>query len=142
MRALLLALAACHAEPIASCTDDLAGTYHSDGETWNVLDNRNTLEAYPMFDDTKQTVAGLEIAPRVIDLHRIDDVLAGDVTRRYMKGSQRCDSKATAKIVACHDNTLDIVLADPLPPIGFAPCAYGEKPSSRRERWVRATSPR
>jgi hypothetical protein len=39
-----------------------------------------------MFDDVTPT-AGLEIAPRVIDLRRTGDALVGEVTRRYMQGT-------------------------------------------------------
>jgi hypothetical protein len=135
MRRLVILLCACRSEPITSCTDDLAGTYRAESGSWNILDNRHNLEAYPMFDDTKQTIAGLEIAPRVIDLTR-GDSLAGQVTRRYMKGSLRCDAKAPAHVTSCKDNTLEIVLGDPVPPISFSPCTFGQTAGTHRERWV------
>ena len=144
--ALLAALASCGArsEPIARCTDELAGVYEVETTAteqtparWHVLDNRRSLEAYPMFDDAL-AVAGLETAPRVIDLRRTDgDALVGEVTRRFMQGALRCDAKASAKVVACKDDMLEIVLADPVPPISFEPCAWGQSASSRRERWHR-----
>lgn len=138
-RAILLALlASCDRQPpIARCTDDLAGVYEIDGRRWNALDNRRGLEIYPLFDDGL-AVPGLETAPRAIDLRRISaDALAGEVTRRFMQGTLRCDAKASARVVSCKDDTLEIVLADPVQPIAFEPCAYGQSAPSRRERWRR-----
>jgi hypothetical protein len=144
--AILLALiASCDRRiPIERCTDDLAGVYEVETTAteqtptrWNVLDNRKSLEAYPMFDDTL-VVPGLETAPRAIDLRRISETaLAGEVTRRFMQGALRCDAKATAHVTACKDDTLEIVLADPVQPLAFEPCAYGQSAPSRRERWRR-----
>jgi hypothetical protein len=137
--AIVLALiASCDRRaPVERCTDDLAGVYEIDGRRWNVLDNRRGLEVYPMFDDTL-AVAGLETAPRALDLRRIsDDALAGEVTRRFMQGALRCDAKATAYVTSCKDDTLEIVLADPVQPLAFDPCAYGQSAPSRRERWRR-----
>ena len=142
--AIALLLCSCgRRAPIASCTDDLAGVYEVETtateETptrWNLLDHRRSLEAYPMFADV-MTVAGLEIAPRVIDLRRTGDGLAGEVTRRFMQGPLRCDAKATAHVTSCKDDTLEIVLADPVQPIAFDPCTFGQSAPSRRERWRR-----
>jgi peptide chain release factor 1 len=148
--AALLVLCACHrTEPITSCASDLRGVYEVDPgsatvetpERWNVLDHRRALEAYPSFDDTTGVVEGLEIAPRVIDLRRAEGGLVGEVTRRYMKGSKRCDAKASARVTSCTDDLLEIVLGDPVPPISFEPCAWGQAAPTRRERWRRVTSP-
>ena len=146
MRYVVLVVCACNqgAQPIARCTDDLAGVYEVETTAteeaptrWHVLDNRRSLEAYPMFDDTTDTVPGVELAPRVIDLHRTPEELGGEVTRRYMQGSRRCDAKARAQVTACRDDRLEIVLADPVPPINFDPCTWGQAAPSRRERWRR-----
>lgn len=136
--AIALLLCSCDRRaPIQSCTDDLGGTYVADdGRTWNVLDNRRTLEVYPQFDDVPRDT-GLEVAPRVIDLRRTGDQLIGEVTRRYMQGAQRCDAKATARVTSCQTDTLEIVLSDPPPPIAFGPCRFGTSAPSRRERWRR-----
>ncbi|MBA3819606.1 MAG: hypothetical protein H0X17_11990, partial [Deltaproteobacteria bacterium] len=56
---------------------------------------------------------------------------------RYLRGADRCDARAAARITACSANTLDVVLADPPPPLGFAPCTYGAPAASHRERWQR-----
>jgi hypothetical protein len=140
MRAALIALLLCSCDrraPIGSCTDDLGGTYVADdGRTWNLLDNRRTLEAYPQFDDVPRD-PGLEVAPRVIDLRRAGDQLIGEVTRRYMQGALRCDAKAAARVTSCKEDTIEIVLSDPPPPIGFGPCQFGTSAPSRRERWRR-----
>jgi len=135
--------------PIAACSDDLRGVYVVDGKRWMILDHRATLEAYPLFDDVHHAAAaapGLEVAPRAIDLQRTPamerpapgaDELAGTVTRRYLRGADRCDAQARARVTACSGDTLELVLADPVPPITFAPCAWGQPASSRRERWRR-----
>ena len=142
--AIALLLCSCDRRPpIAACSDELAGIYEVETtateETptrWSVLDHRRSLEAYPLFPDVVE-VAGLEVAPRVIDLRRVEGGLAGEVTRRFMQGAQRCDAKASARVTACKDDTLEIVLADPQPPLRFDPCAWGQPASSRRERWRR-----
>lgn len=124
-------------QPITSCTDDLHGVYASGDQRWDILDERRSLEAYPLFDDAADPPAGVEIAPRVIDLRRTETALVGEVTRRYMQGALRCDAKATARVTACKGDTLEIVLADPQPPIEFSPCRWGQAASSRREIWRR-----
>jgi hypothetical protein len=159
MRGLALAalsLCACDRRaPITACSDDLRGVYavlpapgvpgatqHPDAAVrWMVLDNRRSLEVYPLFDDTVEPAPGLapglEIAPRYFDLHRTPDGLVGEVRRRYLRGSERCDARAPARILACTSDTLELELADPTPPIGFAPCAWGQPAPTRRERWRR-----
>ena len=147
MRCCWIALLLCSCDrrvAIERCTDELAGVYEvettaseQEPTRWSVLDSRRGLEVYPLFDDSI-VVAGLEIAPRVIDLSRInDEALAGEVTRRYLKGSQRCDAKASARVTSCKDNTLEIVLGDPVPPVSFEPCTWGQAAPTRRERWRR-----
>lgn len=141
---LLLCCSCGRPTPIERCTDDLAGVYEVETTAteqtpthWNVLDNRRTLEAYPLFDDSL-AVADLETAPRVIDLRRISEAaLAGEVTRRFLQGARRCDAKANVRVTACGGDTLELVLADPVPPIGFEPCTFGQPAPSRRERWHR-----
>ena len=142
-RLALLLLVACEPRaPIASCTDDLAGVYEVETTAtersqarWHLLDHRRGLEAYPLFDDT----AGMtgEVAPRVIDLRRAGDGLAGEVTRRYMQGSRRCDAKTAVRVTACKDDRLGLVLGDPLAPIAYEPCAWGRDAPTRVERWRR-----
>ena len=135
---LALALLVCscdRTEPIAQCTDDLAGVYEVEGtaQRWHMLDNRRGLEGYPLFADGGSG----ETAPRAIDLRRTGDALVGEVTRRFMQGKLRCDAKASARVTSCAADTLEIVLADPLPPLQFEPCTWGQSAPSRRERWRR-----
>jgi hypothetical protein len=144
MRAAALAavsLAACsHGASIASCDDDLGGTWRSEsGERWMILDNRATLEAYTLFDDThpRSAPAGIEIGPRVIDLARATGSLAGDVKRRHGQSGTVCIARAPVHVTSCADDTLELVLADPTPPIAYAPCGWGRPEPSRRERWRR-----
>ena len=48
------ALAGCdRREPIESCTQNLHGVYVApEGQRWMLLDNRVTLELFPLFDDS------------------------------------------------------------------------------------------
>jgi hypothetical protein len=96
-----------------------------------ILDNRATLEVYPLFDDS---VPGG--APRVFDLRR-GGQLAGDVTRRYLRGGDHCEARAPLRVTACANDELRLVLSDPEPPLQFAPCAWGAPAPSRVERWRR-----
>lgn len=138
MRLLLAAslASACHSRPaIDSCASDLGGVYTVSGARWMMLDRGATLEAYPLFDDTP--ASELEIAPRVIDFARSGATVTGSVRRRYMRGTQLCVAKVTARVTACAGGALDIVLTDPAPPLGWAPCTWPRLESSRRERWIR-----
>lgn len=140
--ALVASLAACgRRDPLTSCTDDLRGVYVIDdrprAERWMILDHRTTLEAYPLFDDVPEVPAGHEIAPRVIDLERTPEGLSGQVRRRYMQGAVRCEARVPVHVTACAGDTLDLVLADPVAPLGYEPCTWPRRDSSRRERWRR-----
>ncbi|MBA3463343.1 MAG: hypothetical protein H0T46_25530 [Deltaproteobacteria bacterium] len=138
--ALLVALlgACSRRAPVTSCSDNLAGAWITDrGERWAILDHRHVLESYPMFDDTRppNAPAGLEIGPRVIDLER--GARRGEVKRRYGQAGIVCVAKTPLRVTSCADDTLELVLADPTPPISFTPCAWGRPEPSRRERWRR-----
>ena len=132
----VIAAAACHRRAtIASCDDDLGGVYDDpSGERWMILDDRTALEAYPLFDDFHAGGAGSdwERAPRAIDFYR--PRLDGDVRRRYTPpagAGSGCVAKAPARITACEDDRLELVLADP------APC--GQQPEETHvERWLRS----
>ena len=121
---------------IASCDDNLAGQYAFEGTRWAVLDHGATLEAVPMFSDVP-AIAGLEVAPRWIDLSRTDAGIAGYVRRRYMRGSSICNAKLAVRFTACVDDAIDILIADPVPPIEFEPCTFPHADGNRRERWRR-----
>ena len=132
---LLLLIAACGGkDQITSCSADLGGAWTSEaGERWMILDNGSALEIYPLFDDTKLPGVALEVGPRAIDLARD----AGDVKRRFGSAGVTCTAKAPAHLTSCAADTLELVLADPAPPIAFSPCAFGRPEPSRRERWRR-----
>jgi hypothetical protein len=129
----LLVVVACDRRPaVTSCDDDLHGVWIADGGAkWSLLDHGKTLEAFPLFDDA---VPGG--APRVIDVER-KDKLAGEVKRRFMRAGDECLAKAPLRIAKCKDNTLQIVLADPQPPLTFSPCSWGMPAESRVEHWRR-----
>lgn len=134
-RAALVLLASCGgAEPVTSCASNLAGAWRSESnERWMILDLGKALEAYPLFDDTKLPGVTYEIGPRVIDLAREQ----GDVKRRFGSAGTTCIAKAPAHLVRCEGETLELVLADPAPPITFDPCGFGRPVPSHRERWTR-----
>lgn len=134
--AAVLVLAACaRPAPVASCEDDLQGAWRSDrDERWMLLDHRRTLEAYPLFPDAP---ADRNVAPRAIDLSRGGGRLVGEVRRRYERGADVCIATAAVHVTRCTDDTLELVLADPPPPLAFAPCAQGRPTGAHRERWRR-----
>jgi hypothetical protein len=118
--------------PLQSCNEPLHGVWRTaTGARWMVLDRGATLEAFPLFDDG---VAGG--APRAMDLKRAHK-LAGEVVRRYMQGGASCESRAAARITSCRGSELELVLADPQPPLSYEPCAWGQPAPSRVERWHR-----
>lgn len=118
--------------PVTSCDDDLHGVWVSDtGARWAILDRGATLEGYALFDD-----AVPEGAPRAIDLTRTQK-LAGEVSRRYARGGDACVAKAPIRIAKCKASGLQIVVADPQPPLSYAPCAWGRPAPSRVEHWRR-----
>jgi hypothetical protein len=64
-------------------------------------------------------------------------MLSGIVHRRYMRGAASCDARIAVHVTRCAGNTLELVLADPLPPIGFAPCAWPQPAPSHLVHWQR-----
>lgn len=142
----MLALAACHQRaPLASCDDNLRGVYTSgpDGaERWMILDDRDKLEAYPLFPDVDGPHE-LEVHPRRIDLTRTpaasaaSATLAGTVHRRYLRRADICEAQAPVHVTRCAGDTLELVLTDPAPPLGFAPCSWPGPAPSHLVRWQR-----
>jgi hypothetical protein len=152
--AVALAAACQRAPAIASCRDDLRGVYVAGeasgaadgdgrhGERWMVLDHGATLEAYPLFPDARGT-AEVVAAPRAIELERTANAaeIAGTVQRRYMQRAERCDARTAIHLTRCTGDTLELVITDPEPPVGFAPCRWPTAAPSRVVRWRRTTSP-
>jgi len=138
-RVLVLAIAACSRRaPITSCEDDLRGVYRDGSEPWMVLDHGTTLEAYPLFPDVPPGgEAGLEVAPRVIDLARGAGPPSGTLHRRYLRGGESCDAHIPVHVTSCAGDLVALVLADPAPPLGFAPCRWPGPGPSRVVRWRR-----
>ena len=142
--AVLLALAACSRRaPLASCDDDLRGVYLDGDERWMILDKDTTLEAYPLFPDADGPT-DMVTAPRKIELSRPTAgratdgaALSGTLHRRYMRGAQICDAQIAVHVTRCAGDTLELVLADPSPPLAFSPCAWPPSRPSRLMRWQR-----
>jgi hypothetical protein len=88
----------------------------------------------------------LVVAPRVIDFER-DRVgagsqhgqvaLAGTLRQRTMRHAERCDAHVPVHVTRCTGDTLELVLADPLPPTSFSPCTWPRPGPSRVVRWRR-----
>jgi hypothetical protein len=154
-----LAIAACSRRaPIASCDANLRGVYAAPTGRWMLLDDGEALDAYPLFPDADGP-ADLEIAPRRIVLTRppadraatpeqlppgaaparaaTGTTLAGTLRRRYMHRAEICDAEVPVHVTRCAGDTLELVLADPAPPIGFSPCRWPGPGPSRIERWQR-----
>jgi hypothetical protein len=130
-------LAACDHGSVHSCADDIHGVYTTPAnERWMLLDNGNTLEAYPMFDDSHGP-AEVVTAPRVIDVVRDGTHLAGTLSRRTMRRADSCIAKAPFHVVACTAAGIDVVVGDVAPPVAFAPCAFPPPLPSRAEHWRR-----
>lgn len=145
-RAAMIALAVLTScsqrDPITSCQQLLDGVWRSDhaAEQWMIGERRGgTLEIYPLFPDRRSPSMPpeLEAAPRAIDVTRTGGELSGEVSRRFMQRGIECISKAPVRVTACANDVLELVLSDPPPPAGFAPCSYPRPDSSRRERWRR-----
>jgi hypothetical protein len=104
------------------------------------------------------TTARLEIAPRVIDLERGDApaspdatgaagstsppssaarTITGTVRRRYLQRAAACEARVPVHVTRCAGDTIELVLADPAPPLGFAPCTWPAPAPSRVVRWRR-----
>jgi len=162
-RAVVLAIVACsRREPIASCDDDLHGVYVAGDERWMMIEQGDTLEAYPLFPDgmapdpagtPRGGPAELIVAPRMFDF-RTEPAgssrgasasrpparqapVAGTLRRRYMRGAARCDAHVPVHITRCAGDTLELVLAEPSPPIEFSPCTWSRPGPSHLVRWRR-----
>lgn len=135
--ALLIAAACGSPPPPAGCDDDLRGIYAGADGAWMVLDQRATLEAYPLFADVPVGSAGLEVAPRVIALTRDAAGLAGDVRRRSLRGATACLARASVRVTRCTAAGLELVIGDPPPLLDAAGCAFARPAPARVERWRR-----
>lgn len=139
-----LAAAACgRRAPLTSCDGDLGGVYIAGDRRWMIVDDGPTLEAYPLFPDADGP-PDLVAAPRKIELDRPaarpaapNRELTGALRRRYMRRAQRCDAHLPVHVTRCAGDTLDVVLADPAPPIELSPCTWPGPGPSRLERWRR-----
>jgi len=150
---------------MAGCDDDLRGVYvaglrgvpgatgvaGANAERWMVLDDGPTLEAYPLFPDgatpgpasavgpATGDAAVTEVAPRVIDFERTPGkpTIDGTLRRRYLRRADLCDAHVPVHLTSCAGDVLQLVLADPAPPISWAPCVWPGLAPSRVVRWRR-----
>ena len=137
---VLLAAAACSRRaPLTTCDDDLRGVYRDGDQRWMILDDSATLEAYPLFPDADGP-GDVVTAPRKLELARSaggSAALAGTLHRRYMRGSASCDAGIAVHATRCAGDTIDLVLADPSPPLAFSPCSWPRPAPSRLVHWQR-----
>jgi hypothetical protein len=119
----VLALAGCH-HHVATCDDDLHGTWQTPTMTWVLLDTGPTIEGYPLQPDPP--------VPRALDVTR-ELHMTGDVTRRAE--ASNCAARAPVHIETCHDDQLDVVIGDLQ--IGVAPCHSTVAPVTHLEHWHR-----
>jgi len=63
--------------------------------------------------------------------------VAGTLRRRYMRGAARCEAHVAVHITRCAGDTLELVLAEPSPPIEFSPCTWPRPGPSYLVRWRR-----
>ncbi|MGH2901906.1 MAG: hypothetical protein ACRDMZ_24745 [Solirubrobacteraceae bacterium] len=120
--------------------------YVAGNERWMILDSGPTLEVYPLFPDGSIT-DDLVVAPRVIDLERggrpgdppppTARTIRGTLHQRFMRRAERCDASLPVELTRCAGDRLELVLADPSPPIAFSPCAWAQPGPSRILRWQR-----
>jgi hypothetical protein len=54
-----------------------------------------------------------------------------------MRRAERCDATVPVEVTRCAGDTVELVLADPSPPIAFSPCAWARPGPSRIVRWRR-----
>jgi hypothetical protein len=135
--ALVAGVASCSGRPaVSSCDDDLRGIYADGAERWMLLDSGPTLEAYPLFSDAPGS-PDLVAGPRRLELARDASGLSGALRRWYMQRSALCDASVPAHVTRCGGDALEIVLADPAPPLSFAPCRWPSPADSRLVRWRR-----
>jgi hypothetical protein len=84
----------------------------------------------------ERSTAGLERS--TAGLERSTAGLSGALRRRYMQGAAICEARVPVHVTRCAADTLELVLADPSPPLGFAPCTWPRPAPSRVVRWRRA----
>lgn len=142
--ALALLVAGCRARaPVASCADRLDGEWRADGSgAWAITDDGARAEAYPLWPDLGAGLgSGVRAAPRAATIEHAAGAarLEGSIARLYTRGAHVCRATAPLHVLACADDTLDVILADPSEPAfgsGDA-CAIPRAGASRRERWHR-----
>ena len=66
-----------------------------------------------------------------------DAPIAGTLRQRFMRREAQCDAELAVHVTRCAGDTLELVLADPSPPLAFAPCRWPSPGASRAVRWRR-----
>lgn len=132
---------------LTSCADDLTGVWTDGERDWMILEGRGPrrgeIEVYPLFDDIREprAPAGVEVAPRVMDLARTPaGSLVGTLRRRYLRGADACETTGEVELSACRGTSLRLeIRSEPLPPASFAPCTPAALPPSagRAVTWTR-----
>jgi hypothetical protein len=69
--------------------------------------------------------------------HDFASLIEGTLRRRYMRGRELCEARAPVHVTRCANDTLELVLVDPAPPIAFAPCTWPGPGPSHVVHWQR-----
>jgi hypothetical protein len=68
---------------------------------------------------------------------QVAGMLRGTLRQRVMRRAERCDASVPVEVTRCAGDMLELVLADPSPPIAFSPCVWAQPGQSRIVRWQR-----
>lgn len=132
----------CRTPPaLRNCGDDLSGQWLILGEPgrWTLRDSATRIDGFPLDPDHRTDAGDVLGAPRWLELVRDHDVIVGRMHRRYMRRAQRCESTASLRIIACHDQRMDVERSALLAPTNMQPCSWPPASSKVQEQWQRVS---
>jgi hypothetical protein len=127
MRAVVSALALCAAcapspAPVRSCADDLTGIWAAaDGRRFHLVERRDHLEVYPLFDANPDKERRPWRTPAKTELVRSGDALVGKSTFQA-QGDRLCTIVTPARLEACAGNRARLAI-ELAPELDLASCA-------------------
>jgi hypothetical protein len=135
-------VAGCRTPPaLRNCGDDLSGQWLLPGEAgrWALHDSAARIDGFPLRPDQQVSPDGVIGAPRWLELVRDHDVIAGRIHRRYMRRAQRCEATGTLRILACHDQVMEVERSALPAPSNLQPCVWSPNQSITQELWQRVS---
>lgn len=135
-------VAGCRTPPaLRDCGDDVSGQWQlpSDLGRWILHDSAGRIEGFPLRPDQRVSPDGVIGAPRWLELVRDHDVVAGRMHRRYMRREQRCEATGNLRILACHDQIMEVERSALPSPTTMLPCVWSPPQSNTQERWQRVS---